>query len=159
TMDAGCYAIHMVRLVGGGDEPEVVSAEARQRTPGVDRWMQAELRFAGDVTGRVTAGMWSSQILRMVARVKGDRGEVTAINPVAPHFFNQLIVRGSGGTRRERVRGRPTYEYQLEHFVAAVRDGQPVLTDPEWSVANMSVIDAIYRAAGLELRTGSSERT
>jgi hypothetical protein len=56
------------------------------------------------------------------------------------------------------VRGRPTYEYQLEAFVSAVQHGSPVLTGPGDSVANMTVIDSIYRAAGLDPRRGSSER-
>ena len=43
-MDAGCYTVHMQRLLGGG-EPEVVSARAKLRTPDVDRAMDAELRF------------------------------------------------------------------------------------------------------------------
>ena len=54
--------------------------------------------------------------------------------------------------RRERVKGEATYWYQLQAFVAAVRDGAPVLTPPSDSIANMRVIDAVYRAAGLEPR-------
>ena len=45
TMDAGCYAVHMVRTFGGST-PEVVSAQAKLRDPQVDRAMTAELRFA-----------------------------------------------------------------------------------------------------------------
>jgi len=83
---------------------------------------------------------------------------MTVLNPLAPQLFNLITVRGPGGTRIERVRGKPTYEYQLEAFVAAVRDGSPVLTGPGDSVANMTVIDSIYRTAGLDPRRGSSER-
>ena len=156
-MDAGCYPVSIVRTLAGA-EPEVVTARAELHKPGVDRWIQAELRFSDGRTGQVTAGMWSRQFLRMQARVQGTKGELKVFNPVAPHVFNVLSVRAGGRTRRERVKGRPTYEYQLEHFVAAVRDGSPVLTDPRWSIENMRVIDAIYRAAGLEPRVGSSER-
>ena len=156
-MDAGCYPVNIVRTLAGA-EPEVVSAEARQRTPGVDRWIRAELRFSDGRTGRVTAGMWSSQFLRLYARVTGDKGKMLVFNPLMPSLFNLLMVRANGQRHRERIKGRPTYEYQLEHFVSAVRDGQPVLTDPAAAVANMRVIDAIYRAAGLEPRVGSTER-
>ena len=51
TMDVGSYAIHMLRTLAGA-EPEVVSAEARLSSPGVDRWMRAELRFGDGRTGR-----------------------------------------------------------------------------------------------------------
>jgi predicted dehydrogenase len=149
--------VHIVRTLAGA-EPEVISAVGKERTPGVDRWIRAELRFPDGRTGRVTAGMWASSIFRAYARVTGERGTMTVMNPLAPHAFNLITVRSGGRTRRERVRGRPTYEYQLEAFVAAIRHGGPVLTDPADSVANMGTIDAIYRAAGLEPRHGSTDR-
>jgi predicted dehydrogenase len=55
------------------------------------------------------------------------------------------------------VRGDSTYSYQLAAFVAAVRGGAPPLTPPSDSIANMRVIDDIYRAAGLEPRRGSTD--
>ena len=42
--------------------------------------------------------------------------------------------------------------YQMRAFVDAIRNGTPVLTGPEDAVKNMEVIDAIYRAAGLQVR-------
>ena len=72
--------------------------------------------------------------------------------PLAPQVFHRLRV----GDRHERIRGGPTYDYQLEAFAAAVRAGAPTLTPPPDSVANMRVIDDIYRAAGLEPRRGST---
>ena len=54
TMDAGCYAVDMVRTFGGST-PEVISARAKLREPQVDRAMTAELRFTGGHEGRVTA--------------------------------------------------------------------------------------------------------
>jgi predicted dehydrogenase len=39
-MDAGCYAVHMVRLLGGSAEPEVLSAKAKLRGTDVDRAMR-----------------------------------------------------------------------------------------------------------------------
>lgn len=157
-MDAGCYAVHIVRTLAGA-EPVVESGECRVRSPGVDRWIAAELAFpsTADRTGRVTAGIWAGEFLRMQARVTGDRGTMRVFNPIAPQFFNLITVRAGNRARRERVRGRPTYEHQLEAFVSAVRDGTPVLTGPDDSVANMEVIDAMYRAVGLEPRRGATE--
>jgi predicted dehydrogenase len=53
-MDAGCYAVNCVRFLADA-EPEVVSARARLSSPGVDRRMDAELRFEGERLGKVTA--------------------------------------------------------------------------------------------------------
>jgi predicted dehydrogenase len=154
TMDAGCYAVHMARTFGGGT-PEVVSAQAKLRDPQVDRAMTAELRFADGHTGRVRCSMWSSDLLRISARVVGEHGELSVLNPVLPQMFHRLSVRSADGKRVERFSRRPTYAYQLDAFAAAVLRGEPVKTTPEDAVENMTVIDAIYRAAGLPLRQPS----
>ena len=155
-MDVGCYPVHMVRTLAGA-EPEVITARAKLRTPGVDRWIRAELRFADGRTARVTAGMWASPLFRTHLRVTGTRGVMTVINPLAPQLFNLIIVRRGRRARWERVRGRSTYEYQLEAFVAAIRHGGPVLTGLRDSVGNMRTIDAIYQAAGLDPRRGTTD--
>jgi predicted dehydrogenase len=154
TMDAGCYAVHMVRTFGGGT-PEVVSAQAKLRDPQVDRAMTAELQFAGGHSGRVRCSMWSSHLLQISAHVFGDAGELRVINPVVPQIFHRLSIRSAGGKRVERFPRRASYAYQLDAFAAAVLRGEPVKTTPEDAVQNMAVIDAIYRAAGLPLREPS----
>ena len=55
----------------------------------------------------------------------------------------------------ERFSRRASYAYQLDAFAAAVLRGEPVKTTPEGAVENMTVIDGIYRAAGLPLREPS----
>ncbi len=154
TMDAGCYAVHMARTFGGST-PEVVSAQAKLRDPQVDRAMTAELRFADGHTGRVRCSMWSSHLLQISAHVFGDRGELHVLNPVLPQLFHRLSVRSGDGKRVERFPRRASYAYQLDAFAAAMLRGEPVKTTPEDAVQNMTVIDAIYRAAGLPLREPS----
>jgi predicted dehydrogenase len=154
TMDAGCYAVHMVRTFGGST-PEVVSAQAKLRDPQVDRAMTAEVRFAEGHTGRIRCSMWSSHLLEFSAHVVGDQGELRALNPVLPQVYHRLSVRSSAGKRVERFPRRASYAYQLDAFAAAVLRGEPVKTTPADAVENMTVIDAIYRAAGLPLREPS----
>jgi predicted dehydrogenase len=151
TMDAGSYAVDMVRTFGGST-PEVVSAQAKLGDPQVDRAMTAELRFASGHTGRVRCAVWSSNLMRASARVVGDRGELRVLSPAAPHIFHRLSVRSADGKRIERFPRRTSYAYQLDAFAAAVLRGEPVKTTPEDAIENMTVIDAIYRAAGLPLR-------
>jgi predicted dehydrogenase len=150
-MDMGCYVVNMARMLGG-QEPEVRSAKARLHTPEVDRAMSAELAFPGGHTGSVHCSMWSSSFLHIAARVTGDDGELKVFNPIAPQALSWLAVR-SGGTRRtEFPARRPTYAYQLDAFCDAVLRGSPVLTTPSDAVANMKVIDAVYRAANMRPR-------
>jgi predicted dehydrogenase len=150
-MDAGCYAVHMVRTFGGST-PEVVSAQPKARDPQVDRAMTAEVRFAAGHTGRIRCSMWSARLLQISARIVGDRGELRVLNPVLPQMFNRLAVRSAGDKRVESFLRRSSYAYQLDAFAAAVLRGGPVLTPPEDAIENMTVIDAIYRTAGLPLR-------
>jgi predicted dehydrogenase len=146
-----CYTIHALRLLGPG-EPEVVSARAKVRGGLVDRAMTAQFRFPGGATGRIDASMWSWRVLRVAVEVVGDRGELHATNFVAPQLWNRLVVKTPDGTTRERVQGEPTYDAQLRAFIAAVREGEPVLTPPADAVRTMRLIDDVYRAAGLPVR-------
>jgi predicted dehydrogenase len=150
-MDAGCYAVNMLRFLAG-DEPEVVSAQARLASPQVDRWMRADMRFADGRTGRVTCALWSSTLVRIAARVRGELGEMNVFNPVMPAFYHHLKVRTKAGTRTERFSREATYTYQLRAFTNNILQGTPVLTSPADALANMRVIDAIYEKAGLWLR-------
>lgn len=154
TMDAGCYAVHMARVFGG-ETPSVVSASARLRSPRVDRAMTAELRFPSGHTGRVTCSMWSSSVLRISAVVTGSRGSVRVVNPLMPQMYHRFGVRIDGVRRTEKFPRRATYEYQLDAFAAAVSDGAPVKTSAADAVETMTVIDEIYRAAGLPVREPS----
>ena len=149
TMDLGCYAVSMIRTFGGST-PEVVSAHAKLRDAQVDRAMTAQLRFAEGHTGRVRCSMWSSDLLQLSAKVIGTRGELRVLSPLSP--FRRLSVRSAEGNRVERFPGRSPFAYQLDAFAAAVLRGEPVRTTPQDAIENMTVVDAIYRAAGLPLR-------
>src|SRR3569833_1213707 len=131
TMDAGCYAVHMARTFGGGETPSVVSASAKLRSSRVDRAMTAELKFPSGHTGRVECSMWSSSLLKISAKVIGSRGSISVVNPLMPQA------------------------YQRDAFAAAVLRDEPVKTSPADAIETMTVIDEIYRAAGLPLREPS----
>ena len=148
-MDAGCYAVHLVRTLAGS-EPTVVRAGATERRPGVDRATWAELAFPGGVTGGIRCSMLA--VPRVGATVIGEAATLRVVNPLAPQLWHRITVKGRSGRRHERVAGGPTYGYQLAAFAAAVREGTPTLTPPADSIATMQVIDAVYRAAGMEPR-------
>jgi predicted dehydrogenase len=58
-----------------------------------------------------------------------------------------------GGDRQDLTFDRrPSYSYQLDAFIQAVKTGTPPLTDGEDAVKQMMVIDQCYMAAGLPLR-------
>ncbi|MEJ3744395.1 Gfo/Idh/MocA family oxidoreductase [Actinomycetes bacterium KLBMP 9797] len=153
-MDAGCYAVHCLRLLAPG-QPAVTAARALtlRRDRRIDRAMTAEFAFAGGGTGRIQTSMWSSTLFRIRARVTGARGTLLATNFAAPQFPHRFTVTVDGQRRRERFGGETTYTHQLRAFAAAV-GGDPTanLTPPADSVATMSLLDDVYARAGLPLR-------
>jgi predicted dehydrogenase len=102
----------------------------------------------------MTCALFSATLLSIGIKVTGDNGTLNLFNPTGPQFGYRMTVKANGAKRRVKVDGAktPTYVYQLAAFRDAVRDGKPVLTPPEDSIANMRVIDAIYEAAGLPVR-------
>jgi predicted dehydrogenase len=152
-MDAGCYAVHCLRLLSGG-EPVVTSAAAltMRRDQRIDRALTARFDLPDGGTGRIRASMWSRTLLSIRARVVGERGTMTVDNYAAPHLGSRFTVVVAGKRRRERFRGDSTYTHQLRAFAAAVRGEPANLTPPADSVVTMALIDDIYAAAGLPLR-------
>jgi predicted dehydrogenase len=155
TMDLGCYSLHAQRVLApwGGGEPEVVAARAGERpgAPGVDEWLEAQLRFPSGATGVARCHMASDR-RQMTYRVIGSRGEALVTNFVEPHRDDRLIIQTPAGRHVERHGTRSSYTYQLEAFVRAVREGAALPVDVDDAVANMRLIDACYVAAGLHPR-------
>ncbi len=161
-MDLGCYPVHWARLVAAA-EPTVISAEATLAAPGVDMVMTADLAFTAPDGGagahaRIHCSMALDTERKNGLRVRGESGELDVDNLLAPHSGHLLSVRGPGGQRTEQVAGKRTYDHQLEAFAAAVLDGGPRITGGADAIANMRVIDAIYRAAGMSPRGEASAR-
>jgi predicted dehydrogenase len=153
-MDAGCYAVHCLCLLAPG-APTVTAAQALtiKRERRIDRAITAQFSFPGGATGHLRASMWSRTLLQIRARVVGEYGTLAVTNFLAPQLFLRFTVTVNGRRRRERFDGEATYVHQLRAFAAAVRGEPTNLTPPEDSVATMSLIDDIYLAAGLPLRT------
>ncbi|MEU7742761.1 Gfo/Idh/MocA family oxidoreductase [Nonomuraea sp. NPDC049158] len=156
TMMNGCYALHALRLLGGA-EPRVVSARATLRRPGVDRSMTADLLFPSGAGGRFACSLGWRPRPAMSIRVTGERGSMRVRGYLMPHVYNRIEVRTGRGAIRERVRGEPSYHYQLRAFADAVLHGGRVATDPGDAAATMRLIDEVYTAAGLPRRGTASE--
>ena len=153
TMDLGCYPVHWLRTVGG-EEPAVVSSKAEVRPPGVDVTLEGELRFPSGWTARLASSMEGPDDQPdWWLRLEGAGGTVFVDNPCAPHLGHRLVVELAGTEPIEEVvEGGTTYAHQLVAFVAAAAGKTTPLTGGTDAVANMAVIDALYRAAGLQPR-------
>jgi predicted dehydrogenase len=156
TMDAGSYPINLLRFLSG-EEPEVVQATAKLVSPGVDRRMDADLRFPSGITGHIRASLFSSDLLRISTRITGDQGHMSVLNYVAPQAYHRLTVKTGRRHWTEHVAGDASYTYQLRSFAQAINEGTPVLTNANDAIANMRVIDSVYRKAGLQPRMSAEE--
>ena len=163
-MDLGCYGLHAHRTLGrwAGGEPELVDARAKERAgaPGVDEWLEADLRFPSGATGAVRCSMAHPRF-EMTLHVTGSRGEATVQDFVQPHKDDRVLIRTGSDTRTEHLGTRSSYIYQLEALIAALRGGAPMPIDTDDAVATARLIDSCYRAAGLPLRprkTPTAER-
>jgi predicted dehydrogenase len=153
TMDLGCYSIQWARFAAGSD-PEVVSAEAVCPVDGIDGSLVAELRWPSGATGRVGSSMIApGNAVDVHLRVVGSDGEMMAKNPLAPQQGGALLTVDSGGTTSTyEVDRSATYFHQLVAFREAIVHGTPFPSTADDGVRNMEIIDACYRAAGLEPR-------
>ncbi len=159
AMDAGCYAVDCIRLLGPG-EPEVAAALATEHGPKVDDAMSALLTFPGGATAWLDVSLTQGGRLRADVHVVGARGQMRVRNFVHPYLGFVVTTRTAG--RAETISGDPagaaqtTYLGQLRAFAAAVLRGEPFPTTPEHAVGTMELIDGIYRAAALPLRPAAS---
>ncbi len=151
-MDVGAYTVSMLRHVSG-EEPEVVSAKSALSSPGVDRLMQATVKFPSGATGRLQASLFSSKLFALWLRVEGETGSLAARNPTSPQMgLARLTIRTREGTQTERFGKPSTYEEQLSAFIDLIQNGTAVPTSGWDGVRNMQVIDDVYRAAGMQVR-------
>jgi predicted dehydrogenase len=151
-MDLGCYPAQWARFVAGA-EPTVVSATADCPVPGIDARLSAELSWPSGATGSIHCSMMEPGDRRDIRlEVHGSAGHLLVVNPLAPQHGARLVLDDGSGSEEIAVERTTTYGHQLRAFVEAVRTGTPPPTSGEDSIATMTLIDACYRAAGLDPR-------
>jgi predicted dehydrogenase len=156
-MDLGCYGLHVMRTLGRlsvpglGGRPSVTRAHAEQRTPEVDAWCDVELGFPDGATA-LSANSMVAEDHSYTIRLVGHQGEVLVHDFVRPNRDDTLTLRTPNGCTVERLGTRSSYTYQLEAFAAHVQDEAPLPFGTEDAVANMAMVDAAYRAAGMQPR-------
>jgi len=150
-MDLGCYPLHMVRTLAGA-EPRVLSAEAVCERDGVDLSMKAQLGFPGGVKAKIQTSMAPGVTRQTFLRAECADGSIEMTNPVHPQLGHEITIHHMGKTRIESVPSTTTYDHQLAHVLNVMRGRAAPLTGGADAVGNMSAIDAIYVAAGLNPR-------
>jgi predicted dehydrogenase len=156
-MDLGCYGIHVMRMLGqlsvAGIEgrPSIVRAHAKEHRPNVDAWCDVEVGFPGGASG-LSANSMVAQHHSMSIEIAGTAGELRVHDFIKPNEDDRLTLRTVDGTTVERLGTRASYTYQLEAFADHLENGTALPFGTADAVANMTMIDAAYRAAGMDPR-------
>ncbi len=151
TMDMGCYPISWLRHISR-QEPRVTNATAVEGDPQIDLSLGIEYELADGITAK-TLGAMNQRTFAADLTITGSRGKLYVRNPLVPQHGNRVTLTVDGSVKfDEEMTRRPTYEFQLEAFINAVRHGTPLPTDAQDAVKQMEVIDAAYTAAGLKPR-------
>lgn len=153
-MDLGCYGLHIMRSLGRlslGGAPTIVHAHAQQRFPGVDARSVVELAFPGGAVGESSYSM-VAETRSFTIRIIGTDGEALVHDFIRPNLDDRLTVRTANSERLEHLGTRSSYSYQLQAFAEHVEQGTPLPFGAEDAVANMALVDAAYRAAGVPVR-------
>jgi predicted dehydrogenase len=160
-MDVGCYPVQWARFVANA-EPTDVSAQmiagpSDRSDTLADATIDATLSFPAGVTARLHSDMSESSTFAAKLTVNGTKGSMVVTNPLVPQQGNSIALTDvvSGVTTTESVETTTTYEWQLRAIVESTRHAMPLPTGGDDAIKTMSVIDAIYRAAGFGPRPGN----
>ena len=151
TMDIGCYPLSWLRHLMG-EEPDVLSVEAKEDPADVDVALAADLRFPSGATGRISGRMDECSRFCAAVLISGEAGQLSLVNPLVPQLGHRYQLRKGGEVIDRTFDQKTTYAYQLEAFLAATRGKASNLTDAEDGLKQMQLIDAVYARGGLKPR-------
>jgi predicted dehydrogenase len=150
-MDIGCYPIFIARWMFGAEPIDVAAMLDRDPELGIDRLTAGMLRFPN---GQAVFTCGGQLVPYQRVHLYGERGRIEVEIPFnAPPDAPCRIFVDDGsilGGRSATVIDLPVadqYRLQSERFAAAVRGTGSVPVSVETAVGNMTVIDALFRAA------------
>ena len=150
-MDIGCYPIQVSRFVYGAEPRRVLGLVERDPEMGTDRLTSAILDFGA---GRATFTCSTQLVAHQRVELVGTLGRVEIEIPFnAPPDRPTRILLDDGSALGRSVAEAlefpacDQYTIQGDLFSRAVREGTPQPIPLEDAVANMAVIDAVFRSA------------
>jgi len=157
-LDIGCYCIHVARHAFGRLPARVVGLVDRDPAMHIDRLTSAMLDF-GD--GQCIFTCSTQMVPHQRVQLFGTRGRIEIEIPFnAPQGSPSRVFLDDGsdvtgrGISIETIPACDQYAEQGDSFARAVMEQREVPVSLEDAIANMSVIDAVFRSA----ETGRWER-
>jgi len=145
-MDIGCYPVSLSRFIFGAEPNRVVGHAEFDPVFKVDILASGILEFATG-TATFTCSMQLSPYQRV--SIFGTEGDIEIEIPfnAPPSGSHRVWHRRGGQTTTIEVGGHDQYTIQGDLFSKAVLDDTPVPTPLTDSVANMRVIDDLFRSS------------
>ncbi len=150
-MDIGCYPIHTSRYIFGEEPRRVLALLERDPEFGTDRLGSVILDFpSGQAVFTCSTQLTPAQTVQFL----GTRGRLeieVPFNPPTDRPCRVLIDDGrdllGGGRTIEEISPCDQYTLQGDAFSRVIREGGEVPVPLEDSLANMAVIEAVFRSA------------
>jgi predicted dehydrogenase len=150
-MDIGCYPITTSRFMFGAEPQRVSGVLERDPEFGTDRLASAILEFRG---GQVVFTCSTQMVPYQRMQFLGTKGRIEIEVPfnAPPNKATRILVDdgsdvGGAGTKVETIAACDQYTIQGDVFSKAILENGQVPVPLEDAIANMAVIDAIFRSA------------
>jgi predicted dehydrogenase len=150
--DIGCYAILTARHMFGAEPTRVAATMDVDPAMGTDRLISGVAEFPGGRHLTFVCGTQTTPHQRVT--IAGDKGRIEIAIPfnAPPDRPTEITIDSGadlfgGGARREEFAICDQYTLQGDAFSRAVTGEAPLAYPIEDAIANMRVIDAIFRAA------------
>ena len=154
-MDIGCYPVTMSRFLLDREPTRVIAAIERDPQMRIDRLTSALLDFspghAAFMCSTQLAGSQQMQIFGEKARVQIDIPYNIVPDRPAQIRIDDGCVPGGGNARVEEFAAADQYTIQGDLFSQAIQENGEVPVPLENALANMAVIDALFRSANTGL--------
>jgi D-xylose 1-dehydrogenase (NADP+, D-xylono-1,5-lactone-forming) len=142
-MDVGCYCVNASRMIVGC---EPIRAYAFQRRAEVDDTLVGALEFPNGVLAHFESSMESHGRSRL--EITGTTGMILLESPWFPgEDAGQITLFREGQPETITTPGANDYHLEVEDFVHAYKTHEPLRWPPEDAIANMAVLDALYKSA------------
>jgi predicted dehydrogenase len=153
-LDIGCYSVNLSRMLFGAEPVRVQASIARDPVSGVDVLTAGLLDFENGVAG-FTCSTRTEPDQRV--HIYGTQARISIEIPfnIPPDRPTKVYVTAGGdppgSPKTDVLTFDPADQYtiQAERFAAAVLDDEPVPIPPEDAVANLRVVDEIFRTGEL----------
>jgi len=148
-MDIGIYSLNAARYLSGEEPVQVSAIESTDRTDPRFRTVEDRIDFMLRFPSGIIANCVSSYSSNHNGyRVIGTQGYID-MEPATPYQGQRMTIRKDGQTTPRELpeAGVNQFVGQLDHLSECIKTGRKPIVPGEEGLADMRVIEAIYRSA------------